>query len=90
MTDFEDEILRRHFVAIATSKYDYPETYRQLSGVGAEVDLMLGWFASEEKLGNRRFTHKHKDLAANPEYMDIAAALRNPPSGDRWGSIPST
>ena len=47
---------------------------------------MLGWFASEEKLGNRRFTHKHKDLAANPEYMDIAAALRNPPSGDRWGS----
>ena len=36
MTDFEDEILRRHFVAIATSKYDYPETYRQLSGVGAE------------------------------------------------------
>ena len=86
MTDFEDQIRYRHFVAIATSKYDNSHTYRKLDGVDDEVELMLGWLTSEEKLGERRFSRVHEHLASNPSKRQISETLEDPQPDVRWGS----
>jgi WD40 repeat protein len=86
MTDIEDQILNRHFVVIATSEYDNSHTYGQLKGVKDEVALMLGWFTSREKVGDRRFKQQHEGLASNPGKRQIGEALEDPQPDVRWGS----
>lgn len=82
MIDFED-ILRRHFVAIATAQYT-DESLRQLDGVKDEVELMRGWLTSEDKLGDRRFIAVHDELRTNPTKSQIRDAFEDPASAIQW------
>ncbi|WP_033314542.1 ATP-binding protein [Streptomyces iakyrus] len=82
MTDAVDTaILRRHFVAIATSSYDDPG-YPPLD-VGPEVRTLRNWLCSAVPEA-RRFTETYPQLADDPSEDAIRAALRNPPPADRW------
>ena len=56
-------ILRRNFVAIATSTYEVPSL--PYLPVLDEVRTLADWFCGAE-LGNRQFTHQYPDLANNP------------------------
>ncbi|MFF2101224.1 AAA family ATPase [Streptomyces sp. NPDC058202] len=80
--DSDADILRRHFVAVATSNYDDPLWERL--GVDGEVRAMADWLCADG-LGARRFTHAHPHLAHDPTEDDIRKALRNPPHSERWG-----
>lgn len=72
----DEEVLRRHFVAIATSDYDDP-TWPRLE-VSTEVDAMRAWLCSPG-LGSRMFTTAHPQLANNPTKRQITEALEDPP-----------
>ncbi|WP_433685415.1 hypothetical protein [Nocardia sp. CA-119907] len=78
MPDYEVDagVLRRQFVAIATSVYahDLPP----LPGVAEEVATLAGWLCAAE-LGRRRFDQPHPHLARNPSEDAIRAAIRTPP-----------
>jgi hypothetical protein len=78
------DILRRHFVAIATSTYDDPR-WPDLPAdkVHREVQTLAGWLC-DKKLGGRRFTRRYPNLADNPTEQQIRAALRNPRPGRGW------
>jgi hypothetical protein len=81
------QVLRRHFVAIATSVYDNPPWDTQaLSGVTDEVAAMRRWLCGEDGDGTGTvvFTHRHDDLADNPPLKAIEDRLRNPPAMQRW------
>ncbi|PWU48195.1 hypothetical protein DLJ47_28825 [Micromonospora sp. S4605] len=82
MSTLDDEVLRRHFVAIATSKYDDP-TWDELA-VHAEVEAVQRWLCANE-LGSRGFQPRYKELADNPTEDEIRNALRNPAPSARWG-----
>ncbi|MEU1257732.1 ATP-binding protein [Streptomyces chartreusis] len=75
------DILRRHFVAVATSTYDDP-SFPPLD-VGREVQTLRGWLCSAAT-GARRFTESHAHLADDPSEDAVRAALRNPQPSDRW------
>ena len=72
------EILRRHFVAIATAVYDDPN-YPSLP-VDKEIDQLKAWLCDEKRLGNRAFMVPAlmADLARQPTGGRIQAALRHP------------
>jgi hypothetical protein len=63
MSGVDDEILRRHFVAIATGEYDDPH-WRPLP-VEKEVAALRQWLCSPG-LGRRGFSPAYPELADNP------------------------
>lgn len=67
-------VLRRHFVAIATSDYDDP-AYEPLA-VGDEVRRMTDWLV-DDTLAERRFATAMTQLATNPTYDQIRTAFVN-------------
>ena len=75
------EILRRNFVAIATSTYEDP-SLPDLP-VLDEVRTLADWFCGAE-LGDRRFTHRYPDLADNPTEDQIRHALKDPDASRKW------
>ncbi|QES46646.1 hypothetical protein DEJ50_01040 [Streptomyces venezuelae] len=77
------DILRRHFLAIATSTYDDP-VWEPL-GVDDEVRTMTDWLCADG-LGTSRFTRAHPHLADSPTEDEIRTALRNPPHSTRWSA----
>lgn len=77
----DGEVLRRHFVAIATSDYDDP-TYKPLA-VGAEVQALRDWLCVPQ-LGDRVFTPAYPELADNPSKRAVRDALEDPPLQRRW------
>ncbi|QIY54457.1 ATP-binding protein [Streptomyces sp. RPA4-5] len=82
MSDAVDaDILRRHFVAVATSGYDDPG-FPPLD-VDQEVKTLRDWLCAPTA-GARRFIESHPHLADDPSEDDIRFALRNPPPADRW------
>ena len=74
-------ILRRNFVAIATSTYEDPSL--PYLPVLDEVRTLADWFWGAE-LGNRQFTHQYPDLANNPTEDQIRHALKNPDASLKW------
>ncbi|MFD3756699.1 AAA family ATPase [Streptomyces sp. NPDC058622] len=74
-------IIRRHFVAVATSEYG--DLGFEPLDVEGEVSALHDWLCAEG-LGERRFVQQHRHLADNPDEDAIRAALRNPPPGERW------
>ena len=75
------EILRRSFVAIATSTYEDPSL--PALPVLDEVGTLAGWFCGAE-LGNRHFTHQYPELADNPTEDQVRHALKNPDASLKW------
>ena len=73
-------ILRRYFVAVATSTYDDP-SWPPLD-VDAEVTELKSWLCSAKLGGGRVFEHRYKELAASPSEDEIRKALRVP--GADW------
>lgn len=84
MTDREidEEILDFHFIAIATATYD-DLRLENLPQTRGEVEALAGWFC-DEKLADRAFTHRHKELASDPTKEQIEAALSGPCAGREW------
>jgi hypothetical protein len=79
----DDEILRRHFVAIATTDYD-DTTCPPLAGVLDEVKTLRDWLC-DAGLGKRAFQQAFPELADNPDEEQIRAALKKSPrSLERW------
>ena len=76
MSEIDTELLRRHFVAIATSDYD-DATCPALPGVLDEVQSLREWLC-DDQLGERRFTQQHEELAHNPAKRQIRDALEDP------------
>lgn len=77
-----EDIVRRHFVAIATHDYSHP-ALKQLPGIADEVDILRNWLCNEA-LGPRRFTMQYPELASNPTKQQIRAALEDPEPACRW------
>jgi hypothetical protein len=67
------DILRRHFVAIATTRYD--SHLHDLPGVVDEVATMSGWACADGLDEARRFTPWHPELADNPTRDQLRQAL---------------
>ena len=76
MNEIDAEVLRRHFVAIATSDYEDP-TWAALPGVIDEVKSLLAWWC-DDRLGQRRFTQQYPHLANNPTKRQIRDAFEDP------------
>lgn len=78
MTDspIDADILRRHFLAIATRDYDDP-TCSALPEVVSEVDTLIGWLC-DEGLDARRFHPLTQPMPLNPAASDIYDALKTP------------
>ncbi|MGW2856196.1 AAA family ATPase, partial [Streptomyces sp. NPDC001215] len=70
------QILRRHFLAIATGTYDSPQ-WESLP-VTNEVQALSDWLCAQE-LGDRCFTQEHPELAADPDLDQIRRVLENVP-----------
>ncbi len=71
----DDQILRRHFIAIATDTYEASGTFATLK-VDEEVAAMRRWLA-DEALCERRFDHQgYSALAHSPKYEQIKDMLR--------------
>ncbi|QJS99882.1 caspase family protein [Streptomyces asoensis] len=77
----DEEVLRRHFVAIATGEYDDP--HLESLAVGDEVRAMREWLCAE-RLNGRRFRCGYPELAANPTKRQIRDALEEPPADEEW------
>jgi hypothetical protein len=73
-------VLRRHFIALATSEYD-DSNWRKLP-VQEEVRVMHEWLCNP-LLGPRRFTFRFPSLANNPSLREIHERL-NPVGGLPW------
>jgi hypothetical protein len=73
------DIRRRHFIAVATSRYDAGESWA-LPGVDGEIITLREWLCADS-LGERRFTPLYPELADSPSEDAIRAALRNPNQG---------
>jgi hypothetical protein len=69
----DDQILRRHFIAIATDAYQADGTFAPLD-VDQEVAAMRRWLA-DDALGERRFAEEYPALAHRPSYTQIMSAL---------------
>ena len=74
------DVLRRHFVAIATSAHDDPRCVA-LPGVVDEVKTLQNWLC-DEHLGDRAFIHRHPQLAANPTRQQVREVFEDP--AQRW------
>jgi hypothetical protein len=71
----DDQILRRHFIAIATDAYEASGTFAALD-VGKEVAAIRRWLA-DAALGERRFDDRgYAALAHKPSYDQIKHMLR--------------
>lgn len=68
-------IIRRHFVAIATS--DYEDLSLERLDVEDEVRALHDWLCAE-RLDDRRFGQSYPHLAGSPSEDAIRAALKNP------------
>lgn len=79
----DEEVLRRHFVAIATANYDDPHWQPQKLPVDDEVRVMRDWLCART-LGPRRFAPLHPHLADNPTLTEISHALQDPEPQVRW------
>ncbi|MCM1968896.1 MULTISPECIES: AAA family ATPase [unclassified Streptomyces] len=77
----DEDVLRRHFVAIATSEYDDPG-FGPLA-VGDEVKAMRAWLCSPD-LGARAFAPLYPRLAEDPTKGAVRDALEDPPPERRW------
>ena len=77
-----DDILRRNFVAIATSEYD-DTSLKPLPGVADEVAALGKWLC-DETLGARHFSVQYPQLAHNPTKQQIRDALEDPEPARRW------
>lgn len=64
MSPDEDDILRRHLLTVATAEYEHP-VWPALPGVHDEVAHLRDWLCAE-RLGDRRFTPVHPELAESP------------------------
>lgn len=87
-TPIDEGILRRSFVAIATSTYEDARLANLdgkdgHSGVTDEVATLSGWLC-DKRLGKRAFTHTHPGLAADPTKNQIRAALEDPAPEQKW------
>lgn len=76
MSEIDAEVLRRHFVVIATSDYEDPSC-EALPGVMDEVKVLQAWWC-DERLGERRFTQQYPDLACNPTKQQVRGAFEEP------------
>ncbi|MGW4759602.1 AAA family ATPase [Streptomyces chartreusis] len=72
----DEQILRRHFLAIATGAFDAPE-WKSLP-VTDEVDALHKWLC-DPRLGERRFTRIHKGLASDPARDQVRDVLERLP-----------
>jgi hypothetical protein len=74
----DSDVLRRHFVAIATADYD-DLSYPALPGVTSEVQELQAWLCDNERLGARAFRLPPDlaPLAHGPTAEQIRATLRN-------------
>jgi hypothetical protein len=69
----EPDVLRRHFVVVATSSYDdYPEL-----PITKEIRQLEQWI-SDPRLVERGFCRAFKELAENPDEDQLRAAFRRP------------
>jgi len=75
-SEIDENILRRHFVAIATATYDDPYL-GNLPEARDEVQALAGWFCSKG-LADRLFTHQYPELADDPTKHRYG-----PPCGNR-------
>lgn len=69
-----DDILRRHFVAIATSRYDGDPDWPDLSGVHDEVETLRNWLCNPA-LGSRRFVPAFPELLDSPSKTQVRTVL---------------
>jgi hypothetical protein len=76
VNDIDADVLRRHFVAIATSDYDDP-THRALPSVIDEVKTLKDWLC-DHRLAQRAFTHQYPHLATNPTKEQVRDAFEKP------------
>jgi hypothetical protein len=81
MSSVEEDILRRHFVTIATGDYDAPHCAPL--PVAGEVKALRQWLC-DHNLGSRGFQPCHPELATNPSKQQIRDALEDPPVNERW------
>ena len=74
----DSDVLRRHFVAIATADYD-DRSYPALPGVTSEVQELQAWLCDSGRLGGRAFSPPPylAALAHGPTAGQIRAMLRN-------------
>ncbi|MGV9613875.1 hypothetical protein [Nocardia xishanensis] len=71
--DDDDEVLRRHLLVVATSRYQAPY-WPDLPGVDSEVDELRRWLC-DDALEDRRFTPLYPELADSPSKEDVRAAF---------------
>jgi len=76
VTDDFESILRRSFIAVATTDYK-DHRLRALPGVADEVRALSRWLCAK-KLGHRRFATPYPELARNPTIEQIEAVLKRP------------
>jgi hypothetical protein len=76
VSEIDADVLRRHFVAIATSDYEDP-TCPALHRVIDEVKCLQAWWC-DQRLGKRRFTQQYPDLACNPTKQQVREAFEEP------------
>lgn len=76
MTDDFSGILRRSYVAVATTTYA-DESLCSLAGVADEVKTLTDWLCNEA-LGDRRFAVTHSELSNNPSVTQVENALKRP------------
>jgi hypothetical protein len=81
MTD-SFEILRRHFVAIATATYEDP-AWHDLPGVHDEVAVLRDWLCSDH-LTERRFGWRWPELATDPSEDQIRVRLKGLAPNREW------
>jgi len=77
VSEVDADLLRRHFVAIATSDYDDPSCGQSLPGVINEVQTLKDWLC-DNQLAERRFNQAHPHLTRNPTKRQISDALEDP------------
>ncbi|VVJ19598.1 Uncharacterised protein [Amycolatopsis camponoti] len=77
----DESILRRHFVAIATSEYDDPAVTDLV--LTPEVDAVREWLCSDA-LDSRKFRSCYTELADNPTKGQIRDRLESPPEEETW------
>jgi hypothetical protein len=80
--EIDPGILRRWFVAIATSAYDDPH-WRTLPA-RREAETLAGWFCGETLPEDQRFMREYPELADNPTEQQIRDALQEPAPGLKW------
>ena len=81
MSNADDDVRYRHFIALATDTFDDSRSFARLEGVSDEVAAFRSWLC-DPSLGDRRFTPDCADLADNPSFDAVMHALCRP--GQQW------